>query len=294
MPELELLVCTYGLQGLERLARTQRPRLNGVTYLVSCQLPAQDQLPADILAVASPELQAFLQRPDVSLHIIHSRGLSKNRNNALRLATAPLALISDDDVDYTAEGLQAVIRAFRNHPQADVISFQFRCEGPGKAYPTRPFNHRCPAKGFYITSIEMAFRRERVQGRLRFNEHFGLGSEHFPMGEEAVLLHDMLKAGLECIYQPYVICSHPGQSTGPRELAQASHLQAKGAVLSYLHPHTYALRLFKEALMNGIKKRVLARFFLANTLKGASLARRLSVFDDPSCGSSSGSWQSTE
>lgn len=294
MPELELLVCTYGLQGLERLARTQRPRLNGVAYLVSCQLPAQDQLPADIFAVASPELQAFVQRSDVSLHIIHSRGLSKNRNNALRLASAPLALISDDDVDYTTEGLLAVIQAFHQHPRADVISFQFRSEEQRKAYPTRSFNHRRPARGFYITSIEMAFRREKVQGRLRFNEHFGLGSEDFPMGEEAVLLHDMLKAGLACIYLPYVICSHPGQSTGPKQLAQATHLQAKGAVLSYLHPHTYTLRLFKEALVNGIKKRVSPRFFLANTLKGASLARRLSVFDDPSCGSSSCSWQSAE
>lgn len=305
MIQLQLQVCTLGLQGLERLARTKRPRVDGVEYLVSCQLPIEKSVQAsadeanqasanevavqaiatnqaEVLQMASEELKAFLQRKDVKLHIIHSRGVSKNRNNALCLATAPLSLLSDDDVDYTAEGLQAIIQAFEQAPQADVISFQFRQgEKPNqnqKFYPDKAFHHQHPPKGFYISVIEIAFRTKKVQAHCRFNENFGIGAEHFPSGEEDILLKDMLKAGLNCVYEPICICSHPSLSTGTRRFADPAFLQCKGAIFSYIHPNTWLLRLVKGAITEGRKKRVSPWIFLSNTLKGVCLAKRLKVF----------------
>lgn len=305
MIQLQLQVCTLGLQGLERLARTQRPQVDGVEYLVSCQLPIEKSAQAsadeaaqasankvaiqaiatnqaEVLQMASEELKAFLQRKDVKLHIIHSRGVSKNRNNALSLATAPLSLLSDDDVDYTAEGLQAIIQAFEQAPQADVISFQFR-QGEKqnqnqKFYPDKAFHHQHPPKGFYISVIEIAFRTKKVQAHCRFNENFGIGAEHFPSGEEDILLKDMLKAGLNCVYEPICICSHPSLSTGTRRFADPAFLQCKGAIFSYIHPNTWLLRLVKGAITEGRKKRVSPWIFLSNTLKGVCLAKRLKVF----------------
>lgn len=311
MIQLQLQVCTLGLQGLERLARTQRPQVDGVEYLVSCQLPIeksnQDSANEDaqasaneanqasanevaaqaiatnqagVLQLASEELKAFLQREDVKLQIIHSRGVSKNRNNALSLATAPLSLLSDDDVDYTAEGLQAIIQAFEQAPQADVISFQFwQGEKPNqKFYPDKAFHHQHPPKGFYISVIEIAFRTKKVQAHCRFNENFGIGAEHFPSGEEDILLKDMLKAGLNCVYEPICICSHPSLSTGTKRFADPAFLQCKGAIFSYIHPNTWLLRLVKGAITEGRKKRVSPWIFLSNTLKGVCLAKRLKVF----------------
>ena len=301
MIQLQLQVCTLGLQGLERLARTQRPQVDGVEYLVSCQLTIEKSAQAsanevavqaiatnqaEVLQLASEELKAFLQREDVKLHIIHSRGVSKNRNNALSLATAPLSLLSDDDVDYTAEGLQAIIQAFEQAPQADVISFQFRQgEKPNqgeksnqKFYPDKAFHHQHPPKGFYISLIEIAFRTKKVQAHCRFNENFGIGAEHFPSGEEDILLKDMLKAGLNCVYEPICICSHPSLSTGTRRFADPAFLQCKGAIFSYIHPNTWLLRLVKGAITEGRKKRVSPWIFLSNTLKGVCLAKRLKVF----------------
>lgn len=325
MIQLQLQVCTLGLQGLERLARTQRPQVDGVEYLVSCQLPIEKSAQAsanedtqasadediqdsanevaaqaiatnqaEVLQLASEELKAFLQREDVKLHIIHSRGVSKNRNNALSLATAPLSLLSDDDVDYTAEGLQAIIQAFEQAPQADVVSFQFRQgekpnqgeqqnqgEKPNqnqKFYPDKAFHHQHPPKGFYISLIEIAFRTKKVQAHCRFNENFGIGAAHFPSGEEDILLKDMLKAGLNCVYEPICICSHPSLSTGTRRFADPAFLQCKGAIFSYIHPNTWLLRLVKGAITEGRKKRVSPWIFLSNTLKGVCLAKRLKVF----------------
>ena len=309
MIQLQLQVCTLGLQGLERLARTQRPQVDGVEYLVSCQLPIEKSAQAsanedaqasaneanqasanevaaqaiatnqaEVLQLASDELKAFLQREDVKLHIIHSRGVSKNRNNALSLATAPLSLLSDDDVDYTAEGLQAIIQAFEQAPQADVISFQFHQEGQEKAYPSEGFHHQHPPKGYYISSCEIAFRTQSLQGKFQFNENFGVGSAHFPSGEEDILLKDMLKAGLNCVYEPICICSHPSLSTGTRRFADPVFLQCKGAIFSYIHPNTWLLRLVKGAITEGRKKRVSPWIFLSNTLKGVCFAKRLKVF----------------
>lgn len=323
MIQLQLQVCTLGLQGLERLARTQRPQVDGVEYLVSCQLPIEKSAQAsanedvqasaneanqasanedaaqaiatnqaEVIQLASDELKSFLQREDVKLHIIHSRGVSKNRNNALSLATAPLSLLSDDDVDYTAEGLQAIIQAFEQAPQADVISFQFwqgekqnqgeqqnQGEKPNqKFYPDKAFHHQHPPKGFYISVIEIAFRTKKVQAHCRFNENFGIGAEHFPSGEEDILLKDMLKAGLNCVYEPICICSHPSLSTGTRRFADPAFLQCKGAIFSYIHPNTWLLRLVKGAITEGRKKRVSPWIFLSNTLKGVCLAKRLKVF----------------
>lgn len=311
MIQLQLQVCTLGLQGLERLARTQRPQVDGVEYLVSCQLPIEKSAQAsaneanqtsanevavqaiatnqaEVLQMASEELKAFLQRKDVKLHIIHSRGVSKNRNNALSLATAPLSLLSDDDVDYTAEGLQAIIQAFEQAPQADVISFQFwqgeqqnqgeKQNQSQKFYPDKAFHHQHPPKGFYISLIEIAFRTKKVQAHCRFNENFGIGAEHFPSGEEDILLKDMLKAGLNCVYEPICICSHPSLSTGTRRFADPAFLQCKGAIFSYIHPNTWLLRLVKGAITEGRKKRVSPWIFLSNTLKGVCLAKRLKVF----------------
>lgn len=313
MIQLQLQVCTLGLQGLERLARTQRPRVDGVEYLVSCQLPIEKSTQAsaneanqasanedaqasanevavqaiatnqaEVLQMASEELKAFLQRKDVKLHIIHSRGVSKNRNNALSLATAPLSLLSDDDVDYTAEGLQAIIQAFEQAPQADVISFQFwqgeKQNQNQKFYPDKAFHHQHPPKGFYISVIEIAFRTKKVQAHCRFNENFGIGAAHFPSGEEDILLKDMLKAGLNCVYEPICICSHPSLSTGTRRFADPIFLQCKGAIFSYIHPNTWLLRLVKGAITEGRKKRVSPWIFLSNTLKGVCFAKRLKVF----------------
>lgn len=277
--QLQVLVCTYGLQGLERLARTQRPQVEGVAYLVSCQMPQNEAK----LEQASPELQAFLQRPDVGLHIIHSRGLSKNRNNALRLATAPLSLFSDDDIDYTAKALQAIIQSFEQHPKADVISFQCSMQGAEnqKHYPSGEFHHQHPPKGFYISSCEIAFRTQKVQNTCRFNENFGIGAAYFPSGEEDILLKDMLKAGLQCLFVPIYICSHPGLSTGASRYADPVFLQTKGAVFSYIHPHSWLPRLIKGAIDEARKKRVSPWTFLSNTLKGVCMAKRQKVFKKP-------------
>lgn len=57
----------------------------------------------------------FLERPDVTISQIQGKGLSKSRNNALRLATADIALIADDDAKYCDDYIDTVIVLFSTH-----------------------------------------------------------------------------------------------------------------------------------------------------------------------------------
>ena len=89
---LEVEICTYGLDGLQRVAQMTLPPVEGVRYRICMQNP-------DCAAVELPEA---LRRPDVDFFQHPTRGLSVNRNVALDRAEADIILIADDDLHYTA------------------------------------------------------------------------------------------------------------------------------------------------------------------------------------------------
>ena len=111
---LQVLICTLGGEGIRRVAAACHPQVCQVEYLVSWQLPEGD-LPV-------PEA---LQRPDFRIIKSDTRGLSRNRNAAIEAASAPLCLISDDDVIYNADNLQGIIRHFDENPEEDILTFRY-------------------------------------------------------------------------------------------------------------------------------------------------------------------------
>ena len=118
-PELQVMICTYGRDGLRRIASSQHPEVEGIEYLVSVQHDPDD----DIYPIPKE-----LDRVDFRLFPTPTRGLSVNRNMALSLASAPILLISDDDVEYTKNGLRSVIDAFHEHRAA--ARFPYKCLAP--------------------------------------------------------------------------------------------------------------------------------------------------------------------
>lgn len=236
-PLMQVLICTFGAEGIERIAKAQHPIVEGVEYLISWQLPDGDI-----------EVPAALSRPDFVIIKNHTRGLSSNRNIALQAASAPICLISDDDVYYTEEGLKTVINGFSNNPQADIITFQFSCDKDIKFYPEKSFSLTRPPKGYYASSIEIAFRRRKViDNGVCFNENFGIGGK-FMAGEENIFLHDLLRAGLTGIFIPSVIAHHPSLSTSSRHDCNPEYIRTKGAVFTHIHPLTWPLRMLAHAV----------------------------------------------
>lgn len=273
-PELQVLICTYGSEGLQRIAATSHPRLEGVEYLVCLQNPDSEE-------IALPEK---LKREDFKLITTKTKGLSINRNIALSQATAPLLLISDDDVDYSENGLREVIEGFATYRDKDILTFRYISSSHTKYYPASPCDLSTPDKGYFITSFEIAMRRESVQGKIWFNEHFGIGAT-FPSGEEDVFVKDCLDRGLKGLFIPTTIVRHDGTTTSKRNLMFASRPQTKGAVFMRLHPRQWPLRMIAHAIREiplWRKGKVPSPLsFCINWLKGASKAKKEHVFPTP-------------
>ncbi len=271
-PELQVMICTYGHEGLLRIAAASHPKVEGVEYLVSIQMENGNE---------EYQIPKELSREDFRLFITYTKGLSVNRNIALSHATAPLLLISDDDADYTADGLRTVIYAFKENPNADIIAFRYASASTQKFYPEESFSLTNPPKGYFASSIEIAMRRESVQSKIWFNENFGVGAT-FPSGEEDIFLQDCFDRGLTGIYIPKTIVRHDGTTTSTRNLMLQSRPQTKGAVFLRLHPGDWPLRMIAHAIREiplWRKGQVPSPLhYCLNWLKGVNKARKLKIF----------------
>lgn len=273
-PELQVLICTYGREGLQRVAAASHPRLEGVEYLVCFQNPDSEEI----------DFLEKLKREDFKIITTFTKGLSINRNIALSQASAPLLLISDDDADYTANGLKTVIDSFKDNPESDIICFQYDSFSSRKLYPKESVNISQPPKGYFISSIEIAMRRESVQGRIWFNENFGIGAT-FPSGEEDVFVQDCLDLGLKGIFIPKTIVRHDGITTSERNYMLPTRPQTKGAIFLRLHPRQWPLRMIAHAIREiplWRKGKVPSPLlYCINWLKGAAKAKKEHVFPTP-------------
>ena len=263
--KLQVLICTFGKVGIRNIVTADHPHVDGVEYLVSWQLPEGDE----------PVPEELVNRPDFKVIKSATRGLSRNRNLALQAATAPFCLISDDDVQYTSEQLRLIIDSFEHHPEADIIAFKYASTGDQKWYPDETFSLAKPPKGYFISSIEIAFRRENIlETGILFNERFGIGGEYMA-GEEDVFIHDALNHNLHGIFIPEFIATHNHASTGVRHNTTPAFIRTKGATFVHTHPHTWPLRMLLHALRHNSPD--LSRFqYIKQWLDGATAERKIS------------------
>lgn len=227
---LQVLIATCRPDGIARVCDMQLPQLPGVEYIVMWQLHDGAAVPNDIL-----------ERSDIAVIRSDRVGLSANRNDLLRAATAPMVLIADDDLVYTRTQLQAALRVFAQHPEVDVFAFMHNGANK-KFYPTEEKSLNKPIRHYYPTSYEIAIRRNEKTRQLLFREDFGIGAPYFGCAEEDILLIHARRLGLNCRFFPIVVTSHPALSTGGRHFT-ANTLHARAAVVTLTHRWSWPLRL---------------------------------------------------
>lgn len=255
--QLQVLICTFGEAGIRRIAEASHPRIPGVEYIVSWQLGDSDG-----------NIPEGLQRDDFRILLSDTRGLSRNRNIALDAASAPICLIADDDLSYDPDAFRNIIEVFKADPQLDIAAFRYS-GGDGKHYPDHEFDLRLPPKGYYVSSIELAFRRESVMASgIRFDLRFGIGAQ-FPSGEENIWLHQLLQAGLKGKFFPITIANHEALTTGSRLGADPEFIRTKGAVMRILFPRSWPLRLLTHTLRNSRKHALHTSTYIRSWLNGA-------------------------
>lgn len=263
---LDICIAAYRRKGLERLVSMSHPSLPGVRYIVSWQYAADapDDIPQEILL-----------RKDMSVFPTDTVGLGANREKALEKAEAPLVLLSDDDVSYTAEEIQSVIAAFQTYPNHDFLIFRYRSDKNPRSFPDYEFDFENQPKNFPFGGPTIAFRLSKVREKgVRFNPLFGVNSM-FNHGEDTLFVYDMSKKGLKGRYIPANCCRHEDSSTGMRLLKEPEFIAAKGALLYSIFPISWPLRMLTHTLREaeGVKSRLQ---YMGNWLKGVKKFRQKS------------------
>lgn len=151
----------------------------------------------------------------VKYYYMYEKGLSKNRNNALKHATGDVCVVCDDDVRFLEGFEDVIINSYKKNLSAEVITFKsINLQGKErKKYSNKIFQHSLVSI-LSVSSIEITFKRKSVLGNeISFDENFGLGAK-YSSGEENIFLSDCKKKGLDLYFVPEIINKHPQKSSG--------------------------------------------------------------------------------
>lgn len=251
-PTLDILICTID-NGILKVPAMLLPLQEGTGYVVSMQYTSKEfreRIPVELLS-----------RPDVTVVTLEGKGLSRNRNNAITHSLADVCLLADDDNRYTEARITALREAWRDNPDADILTFQ------AETHEGKPL-HDYPAP--YVCSVEISFRRKSILDHgIMFDGRFGLGSPMLKAGEEDVFMSDAVRAGLNVRYIPKVVVSTNAITTADGFLTDEKLQLTKGAVFRHVYGICGAIwRSVKEAGWYMVHRRANPFPILSNMIKG--------------------------
>lgn len=146
---------------------------------------------------------------------VKERGIGKSRNMAIENADADIILFADDDIVYDDGMAQAVIRAFEEHKNSDIIVFNL--ESLNTERPEFMVEQDINIGRFNFMrygAAKIAVRTESInKNKLRFSLLFGGGAK-YQCGEDNLFLIQAIKAGMNPVAVPVKIgCVKQEEST---------------------------------------------------------------------------------
>lgn len=242
MAEMQVLISAYGPDALERISKLEHAEYPGVEYIVGWQKYDTDRIPESVGT-----------RKDFKIFPLESIGLCNNRNSLLNMANAQWIVISDDDLIYKKFHIENLFKGFQDNPGEHFLTFRYESEEFPKTYAAHSFNLQKPPKGYFVTSMELAFNLDLIRndfksmGDILFHTAFGVNGTLFGSGEEDILIHRLLKRGYRGKFVPSDICINTDSTTSERIGATKDFIETKGAVISYVKPSTMLLRMITHA-----------------------------------------------
>ena len=179
------------------------------------------------------------------------RGLSRARNEGLRLLGADLVAFPDDDCAYPDGLLRTVARRFAEHPALDgLVGRAAASDGASE-----PSWERDPAvltpRNLWnrVISFTLFLRRGLVEEVGGFDERLGLGSgTPWSSGEEVEYVVRALRAGARVEYDPALVVTHAVKRYTPADL-RAVGLRDGASVGWILRRHGYGPRTTARMLL---------------------------------------------
>lgn len=149
----------------------------------------------------------FLEEDDLKMITTATRGVGLNRNIALLASEADILLFADDDIVYNDDMPQAVMAAFRDNPQADVMVFGMDMVKNGSVFERRRLKNRrlYVINAMRFGTYRIAVRRKALlKANILFNQNFGGGCP-FSSGEDSLFLKACFDRGLKVYAHEYVL-----------------------------------------------------------------------------------------
>ncbi len=242
--------------------------MEGVKYIICFQYTDERYI-----KLIPEELKKY---EDVTLVLKNETGLSRSRNNLLEMANSDLVYFIDDDTVILPSAIENIRRVFEENQYIDIALFQSQSYS-GKLlrhYPTKEKNIVRFKDRFKILTYEMVCRREKIQGKISFNNRFGLGADQFVCFETQVFLEDALRKGLILRYFPIPVIKTSATYI-PRLVYVDKHVQrAYGALLSYVYNRRAMWKAFLYAIDKKRKGRVSFFSFFNTLMQGIFIERR--------------------
>jgi GT2 family glycosyltransferase len=214
-----------------------QPKLSVIIPVRSEQLPS-----ATVIALT----QACKDFPLIEVIVVEGNALSKQRNEAVARASAPLIYFIDDDSCLDSASLKEAISYFDN-PDIDVVggpavtrsdaAFLENCFGEVVSVPLGAWRMRArttpvgpPRK---VDGDELIFCNLMMR-KNRFDEVAGMNEDRYP-GEEIDLLDKLISRGAQIYYNPNMKIARPRRSTLVEFTSQF-----------YIYGHGRGERIFKN------------------------------------------------
>ena len=192
-----------------------------------------------------------------------TKGVGLNRNIALLAATADIVLFADDDVVYYNGMEKAVIQAFQDQPNADVIIFGMDITRGAIITERRHLNNRrlWVWNSMRFGTYRIAARRSSLlRENILFNQNFGGGCP-FSSGEDSLFLKACFDKGLKVYGSEYVLGSCAKDSSTWFDGYHEKYFYDKGVLMRYLFPRIprlmalyFAIRFKRETQLSPYKR----------------------------------------
>jgi len=125
------------------------------------------------------------------------KGVGLSRNTALLRADHTISLFSDDDIEYYPDYEEKVLGAFKAHPEADILLFNFCVSKERQTYYTKSFHKVSWYNSGRYPTYSIAIRTDKMHAHtLSFSLLFGGGAK-YSNGEDSLFLRDCIKNGLQ-------------------------------------------------------------------------------------------------
>ena len=168
----------------------------------------------------SDEVQQYVEELSRCKYVIytelHSVGVAKNRNNALRhRVKGAICLLADDDIVYYPDSFNIIKKEFQKDNTLEFLTFKIKTFSGNdyKNYKSYTFQHTLKTLSI-IGIVDVAFREEVIDKySLKFDERFGPGGK-YAIGEDFIFMTDAAKRRATIVYKPLDIVQHEDTGTG--------------------------------------------------------------------------------